>query len=404
MDPTYIRKEPGKSPMGMDLIPVYEDEDGVDDSGAVRISPVVEQNIGVRTAKVRVREITKKIRTVGNVTYDERRVTNIQTKTSGWVEKLYIDFTGQEVKKGDYLLDLYSPELVATQEEYLLALSYRDSMAESPIEDVAKGGESLLEASRRRLELFDVPEHQLREIEKSRKIKKTLHIHSPVDGIVVKKNVVAGMQVKPGMNLYMIADLSNVWVLADIYEYEIPWVKMGQRATMTLAARPGKVFRGKVTYIYPFMEKKTRTVRVRMEFNNPGLHIKPDMYANVEIMSRVKRKGLSVPLEAVIHSGSRNIVIIAKGEGRFRPVEVTLGVEGDGYYEILEGLREGETVVTSSNFLLDSESNLKEAINKMLEPEKPAVKTEHAAMERSKAEQANSDAGETDNSGMDHSK
>lgn len=385
MEPTYIRNEPGKDTMGMDLKPVYKDEEEEIEPGVVKIDPIVVQNIGVRTAKVQTRIISKNIRTIGRVVYDERKVVHVQSKTSGWVEKLYVDFTGQEVKKGDFLLDIYSPELVATEEEYLLALAYKKNMAKSPISEVAAGGERLLEASRRRLELFDVPEHQIKELEETRKIKKTLHIHSPADGVVVKKNVIVGMRIKPGMTLYEVADLSRIWVLADIYEYEVPWVKLNQKVSMTLASFPGKTFRGKVTFIYPYLEKKTRTIQVRMEFDNPNLALKPEMYANLNIVSGIKKKGITIPSEAVIRSGSRNIVLLDKGDGRFEVSEVTLGLEAEGYYEILKGLKKGETVVTSANFLLDSESNLQEAIQKMLTPKKmkPPEKA-HSKMDNSK--------------------
>lgn len=377
MDPTYIRKEPGKDIMGMDLKPVYEGEEGTEEPGIVKIDPVVEQNIGVRTAKVQTRTISKNVRTVGHVTYDERTVAQLQSKTAGWVEKLYVDFTGQEVKKGDKLLGIYSPELVTAQREFLLALGYRDNLSKSPIGEVASGGESLLEASRRKLELFDVPEHQIKELEESRKVKKTLHIHSPADGVVVKKHVLVGMRITQNMILYEVADLSKVWVMADIYEFEVPWVKLNQHVTMTLASFPGREFHGKVTYIYPYLEKQTRTVQVRMEFDNPKLELKPDMYANIEIKSTVKKKSLAIPSEAVIHSGKRNVVIIAKGEGRFEATEVTLGLEAEGYYEILKGLKKGQTVVTSANFLLDSESNLKAAIQKMLAPKEKTMKMDN---------------------------
>lgn len=403
MDPTYIRSEPGKSLTGMDLVPVYEDGD--EDTGGIKISPVVEQNIGVRTENVQVREISKVVRTVGRVAYDERKVAYVQSKTKGWVEKLYVDFTGEEVKNGDYLLEIYSPELVATQEEYILALSYRDSISKSSVKEVATGGESLLAATRRRLELFDMPEHQIKELEEKREVKKTLHIHSPTDGVVVSKHVVTGMQVTPGMTMYKVADLSRVWVIADIYEYEVPWVRLGQKVSMTLQSLPGKVFRGKVTYIYPYLDKKTRTVQVRMEFDNPGLKLKPDMYANVEIVSRVRRKGMVAPIEAVIRSGSRNVVMLARDKGRFEAREVTLGVEFGGYYEILKGLSPGDKIVTSANFLLDSESNLKEAINKMLSKKQEKTSpAKHA--DKESPETPDTDIGHEGMKGMkmDHSK
>ncbi|MFQ5328627.1 MAG: efflux RND transporter periplasmic adaptor subunit [Thermodesulfobacteriota bacterium] len=381
MDPTYIRNEPGKSPMGMDLIPVYEGDDEQMEAGTVRIDPVTAQNIGVRVTKVAKQVLTKTIRTVGRVDYDEKRVHHVNTKIEGWVEKLYVDFTGEAVNKDDYLLEIYSPKLVATQEEYLLAKSYQEKAG---VATGLPGGGSVLELARKRLELWDVPRHQIRELEESGVIKKSIHVHSPASGIVVKKNVKEGMYVKPGVNLYTIADLSKIWVYADIYEYEMEWVKLGQEAEMTLAAYPGRLFRGTVSFINPFMEPKTRTVKVRIEFDNRDGLLKPDMFANVSLKARRDNSSVTVPTEAVLLSGERSVVIVARGGGKFTPKEVTLGVEAGGYYEVIGGIEAGEEVVTSAHFLIDSESRLKEAISKMLELNKE-------------------DSGSTDMEGMDHS-
>lgn len=368
MDPTYIRNEPGKSPMGMDLVPVYEDGEETSSEGAIRIDPVVVQNIGVRTAIVKKRSISRTIRTVGVAAYDEKLVTEIQSKSEGWIEKLYVDVTGQPVKKGEILLEIYSPELVSTQEEYLVALEYKDKVGQSPYGLIAGGADSLLETALKRLDYFDVPKHQIEELKKKRKIMKSLHIHSPNKGIVVKKHIQEGSYVKPGMTLYTIADLSKIWVYADIFEYELPWVKVGQKVRMTLSYYPGKQFIGKVAYIYPFLEAKTRTVKVRIEFDNRNLELKPDMYANIEIDSVVSESDIAIPSEALIRSGERNLVLISMDGGKFRPQNVTIGVKtGDGYYQIIEGLQEGDKVVTSSQFLIDSESRLKAAIEKFLE-------------------------------------
>lgn len=375
MDPSYIRNEPGKSPMGMDLIPAYEeDEDAASTEGAVMIDPIIRQNIGVRTAIVERRALSRKIRTIGVVAYDEKSVTQIQSKVEGWIEKLFIDFTGQSVRKDDMLLEIYSPQLVSTQEEYLVALEFKEKMGKSAYAEMSRGAESLLSSARKRLDYLDVPQHQISELEESRKIMRTLHIHSPNKGIVINKHIQEGAYIKPGMPLYTIADISRVWVYADIYEYELPWVREGQKVDMTLSYYPGKVFKGKVTYIYPYLEAKTRTVKIRLEFNNPEWELKPDMYANVIIEQSVAESDIAVPSEAVIRSGERNVVIVAIGGGRFIPRDVRLGVEsGDGYYQILEGLNNGDEVVTSAQFLIDSESRLKEAIAKMLE-----VKSEKA--------------------------
>ncbi|VAW36675.1 Probable Co/Zn/Cd efflux system membrane fusion protein [hydrothermal vent metagenome] len=369
MNPGYIRNEPGKSPMGMDLIPVYEEEgDDSNVAGLVRIDPVTAQNIGVRTARAKITQLTKTITTVGRVAYDEKRVYRVNTKIEGWVNKLFVDFTGQKVHKGDKLLEVYSPTLVTTQEEYLLAKNFQENSGA----DAEPGDLSVLNLARKRLEFLDVPQHQIKELEETGKIKKYIHIHSPASGVVVKKNVIEGMFIKPGMALYTIADLRKVWVYADIYEYELPWIKTGEKADMTLTSYPGMLFKGKVSFIYPFMEAKTRTVKVRLEFDNPTGMLKPDMFANVMLKSRRAKKSVVVPSEAVILSGTRNIVLVTRGKGKFIPKEVTLGVEADGYYEIKDGISGGEEVVTSAQFLIDSESKLKEAISKMLEPKSEA--------------------------------
>ncbi|MFQ5444392.1 MAG: efflux RND transporter periplasmic adaptor subunit, partial [Nitrospinales bacterium] len=340
MNPSYISDKPGKSPMGMDLIPVYEEEG--DDVEGIRISPTVVQNIGVKTEILKRRTLAREIRTVGRLTYDERLVTHIHTKFEGWIEKLHVDFTGQEVKKDELLVEIYSPELVSTQEELLLALKYHESLKNSAFADIAQGAKDLFTSTRERLELFDIPEHQIDELIKNRKITKTMHIHSPVVGFVIKKKALQGMYVKPGMSLYTIADLSNIWVLADIYEYELPWIKIGQPAEMDLAYFPGKKFKGKITFIDPFLEPKTRTIKVRMEFENPDWDLKPDMYANVFLKSVIEKSSVAVPEEAVIRSGEKNIVLVLNEGGGFESREVILGVQAGNYIQVIKGLKDGE--------------------------------------------------------------
>ncbi|MCH7623194.1 MAG: efflux RND transporter periplasmic adaptor subunit [Nitrospinae bacterium] len=363
MTPGFTSDKPGKSPMGMDLVPVYEEEEGFGEG--FLINPTVVQNIGVKTEKIKIRTLTREIRTIGILAYDERKVTHIHTKYKGWVEKLYVDFTGQEVKKGDLLAEVYSPELVSTQEELLVAMKYKESLKKSPFTEIGQGAERLFESTKRRLELFDVPEHQIEALIRDKKITKTLHIHSPFRGFVVKKNASQGMFIQPGTSLYTIVDLTNIWVLADVYEYELPWIKIGQEAEMNLSYYPGKKFQGKVTYIDPFMDSKTRTLKVRMEFDNPAWKLKPNMYANVTLKSVIAKKSVAVPEEAVIHSGEKEIVIVQDSSGRFDSRVLTLGVQANGYYQVIKGLRVGENVVTSSSFLLDSESRLRDALKKL---------------------------------------
>ena len=363
MDPSYISDEPGKSPMGMDLIPVYEDELAA--TGTVQIDPVTVQNIGVKTVRVERQQLSRKVRTVGRVDYDETRMTDVNTKVAGWVEKLFVDYTGQQLKKGQPLLELYSPELVAAQEEYLTALEYHRRLEQSAAEDVVQGAADLLKASAQRLRYWDITDQQIEALKKNRQVERKMTIHSPQEGIVVHKAVFDGAYIKPGQHLYRIGDLSRVWVYADVYEYELPWVKVGQEAEVELSYLPGKIFRGEVTHIYPFLEPKTRTVKVRMVFANPDLELKPEMYANVRIQSTISQEALVVAGQSVIRSGERNVIVVALGEGKFQPREVKLGVEADGHYQVLEGLHEGEKIVTSSQFLIDSESNLKAAVSSM---------------------------------------
>lgn len=365
MDPNYVSKTPGKSPMGMDLIPVYEDE-VMGGGGGVKIDPVTVQNIGVKTAQIKRRALSRQVRAVGKVDYDETRITDVNTKIMGWVEKLFVDYTGQDVKKGQPLLEIYSPELVAAQEEYLTASDYVKRLKETASKDALKGAQDLLHASKQRLLYWDITEGQIAELEQKRIVNRTMTVYSPQGGVVTHKAVNQGAHIKAGQHLYRIAALDRVWVYADIYEYEMPWVKVGQKAEVALPSMPGKTLTGKVTYVFPFLESKTRTVRVRMAFDNAGFALKPDMFANVKIQPVVSRDAVVVPTQAVIHSGERNVVIIDMGEGRFMPREVVLGVEAEGVYEVLQGLSEGERIVTSAQFLIDSESNLKAALAGMV--------------------------------------
>lgn len=369
MLPEFRSDKPGKSPMNMDLIPFYEDEER---ASGIKIDPTTTQNIGVKTEKARERILTREIRTIGRITYDERKVSNIHTKYEGWIETLYVNFSGQEVKENDPLMDIYSPQLVTTQEEMLLAIKYQQAVKDSSFPEIRKAADSLLESTRRRLELFEVPEHQIEELIRNKNLTKTMHLHSHVKGFVLKKDVRPGMYVKPDMTLYTIADLSTVWVLADIYEYELPWVRLGQDAEISLSYLPGKSYKGKITYIDPLLDSKTRTVKVRLEFNNPKWELKPEMYANVTLKSIASQKAITVPEEAVIHSGERNLLVVRTPAGGFQSRDVKLGVRTKDYYQILSGLKAGEEIVTSSNFLIDSESRLREAVNK-LEDETPTI-------------------------------
>jgi Cu(I)/Ag(I) efflux system membrane fusion protein/cobalt-zinc-cadmium efflux system membrane fusion protein len=363
MDPNYRSDEPGKSPMGMDLVPVYEDAGG--EEGTIRVDPNTIQSIGVRTTPVTVGELIKTIRTVGRIAYDERRIGTVNAKIAGWIEKLYVNTTGEEVRKGAPLIEIYSPDLVSAQQEYLIARRHFEQVKSSPVPDVVKSAQDLLDSARKRLDYWDVSDAQIAELARTGTVQKTLVLYSPFSGVVVYKAAFDGTKVMAGMELFRIADLSRVWVQGDIYEYELPWIKTGVPATVTLDYMPGKTYRGKVTYVYPYLEGKTRTATVRVELANPGGVLKPDMYVHIELAPMVGKKTVLVPSEAIIRSGIRNVVFVSKGEGRFEPREIRLGMEGEeGTVQVLSGLAENELVVVSAQFLLDSESSLKEALKK----------------------------------------
>jgi len=371
MDPTFIRDEPGKSPMGMDLVPVYEDEAAT--GSIISVDPVTSQNMGVRMALATRKNLSRTIRTVGLVGYEEPKQYSVNSKIDGWVERLYVNETGRFVKKGAALLEIYSPALVSAQEEFLLARNNSLSLADSPFPSIADGATRLLESSRRRLKLWDISERQISRLEKTGKVTKNLTLYAPYDGIVSMKMVREGQFIKAGMELLMLSDISRVWVYADIYEYEMPWVKVGQKARIILPYVGSEPIESTVSFIYPFVEPKTRTVKARFDIDNPDFALKPDMYVNVRLESEPVVDALTVPVEAVLHSGEKKTVFVALGKGKFEPRQVKTGMQSDGGdIEIVQGLLEGEHVVTSAQFMLDSESKLREAIQKMLNPEPPS--------------------------------
>ena len=309
MDPTYIRDEPGKSPMGMDLVPVYEDE--VSEGAIVTVDPVTIQNMGIRTSYVTRRDIRRTISTVGLVGYDETRQYSVNSKISGWVERLHVSKTGQKVKKGAPLLEIYSPELVTAQEEYLLALSGYESAKESSMSALSDSSKRLLDAAKRRLQLWDISSRDIRKLEKSRQVRKTMTLYAPYGGIVTMKMANEGQFVKGGMELFQIADLSKIWVYADLYENEIPWVQEGLDAEIILPYAGSKNISATVSYIYPYVEPKTRTIKARLDLENADFDLKPDMYVNVRIKSMPVSQALVVPAEAVLYSGDKNTVFVA---------------------------------------------------------------------------------------------
>lgn len=366
MDPREVYDKPGKDSMGMDLVPAYEGEEPAGPPGTIRIDPATIQNIGVKTTVVERKPLSREIRTVGRVAYDEQKVRQITPKIGGWIERQRVNFPGQIVERGEPLLEIYSPKLVSTQEEYLVAQRYRERLKESPIPDIVEGGESLLRAAEARLGYWDITDAQVRALRERGEITRTMTLHAPFKGIIVKKSVPEGGHVMPGQTLYEIADISTIWVYADIYEYEAPWLQPGQEAEMSLAYQPGVSYHGKVIYIYPYLNNKTRTLQARMEFpNSKDLALKPDMWTNIILRSVVVRDGLAVPIQAVIRTGKRDVALIALEGGRFAPRELRLGAQVGDEFEVLDGLEEGELVVTSAQFLINSESSLRAAIGKM---------------------------------------
>jgi multidrug efflux pump subunit AcrA (membrane-fusion protein) len=348
-----ISQTPRKDSMGMDMVPVYE---GEDESKTITVDAATVQKMGVRTAVVTKGPLRRIIRTVGSIDYNETALADVTTKFRGWIENLFVDSTGKQVHKGEPLFDIYSPDLYSAQNEYVLGLN--------------QGGASGLKASaRQKLRLFDISEDQIAELEKSRQPLRALRVDAPIDGIVVEKMAVRGQMVEAGMKLYRLADLSIVWVQSQIYEQDLALLKLGQEADVSLSYLPDRKFRGRVTYIYPTVDEKTRTARVRMEFHNPGLFLKPGMFATVELQAELKPDALLVPDSAVLRSGEKNTAFVAIDDGHFEPRDVLLGARADNNaYEVISGLTEGERVVTSGQFLLDSESQLREAIQKMLKP------------------------------------
>jgi len=354
MDPSFISTNPGKDSMGMALVPVYEGDPAAN-IDRIEINGATMQRMGVRVEPVRRDRLTRVVRALGRVDFDETRIATVNMKFDGWVEKLYVNETGQKVEKGDPLFAIYSPELYASQKEYLTLLGSDQARVQR-----------LVAAARDRLLLYDVPESFLRGIEKTRKARRTVTIRAPVGGFVVHKVALEGSFVKQGAALFTIADLDALWVQADVYEFDAPWIVAGQKATVELDYLPGRSQEAEVDYVYPTLNEKSRTVQVRLALPNPEVALKPGMFATVRIQVQPVGETLVVPTEAVVHSGEFHTVFVSRGQGLFDPRKIELGVQGDGYYQVISGLEEGEQVVTSGQFLIDSESRLKEAIKKML--------------------------------------
>jgi Cu(I)/Ag(I) efflux system membrane fusion protein len=333
--------------------------------GTIMLSPATQQLIGVRYTEARRADLKRTLRTVGTVQMDEEKISRVHVKISGWIDKVYLDYVGKLIKKGEPLFTLYSPDLVSTEQEYLIARKGQEYLSKAPYADAASGANSLLSATRDRLKLWDITDAQIRALDESGKAERTTTLYSPISGFVMSRNAYEQGYVTPETDLYEIADLSSVWVSVDIFEYEVPYVHIGQPASMELSYIPGKTYHGRVSYVYPTLDPKTRTIKVRLEFQNPNYALKPDMYADVQLQIDYGKQ-VVVPSEAVLNSGTRQVVFIAKPGGYFEPREVKLGDQFDGQYAVLAGLKPGEKIVASGNFLIDSESRLGAAMQGMM--------------------------------------
>ena len=373
MHPSVIQDHPGNCPIcGMKLTPIKNGA-GADaaNTTAIAVDAATQQNMNLRTAEVRRDALRKTIRTLGAIDYNETALADVTTKFKGWIEKLNVDATGQLVHRGEPMFEIYSPELYSAEAEFLLALAAGST--NDP------GALALRETAVQKLKFYDVADAQITELEKSRTPRKTLPVSAPMSGFVIEKNVVSGQMVDAGMKLYRLADLGIVWVLAQVYEQDLAFVQLGQEAVVKVASMPDREFRGRVTFVYPTVDEKTRTAKVRLEFENPGYFLKPGMFVSAQIQSELADSAVLVPESAVLRSGAKNTVFVALAGGKFEARDVALGVESEnGFIQVINGLSAGERVVTSGQFLLDSESQLREAIDKMRGPT-AAAKTETVA-------------------------
>jgi Cu(I)/Ag(I) efflux system membrane fusion protein len=345
MLPNYRSDGPGKSPMGMELVPVYADAQTQSEAGTVTIAPEIVQNLGVRTARAERSRLRRGVDTVGYVDYDESRLAHIHVRTEGWIERLYFKSEGERVRRGDRLFDLYSPALVNAQDEFVQALT--------------AGTTGLAQASRGRLEALGIAANQINQLEKDRRVRQTISFYAPQDGVISSLPVREGMYVKPEDTVMSLADLSSVWLLADVFERQADWIRVGQSAEVQLSFVPGREWQGRVEYIYPSLDPVTRTLKARLRFENPGEVLKPNMYAKVKIFGDPREDIVVIPIEALIRTGREQRVVIALGAGRFASRKVTAGVESDDRVEILDGITAGDEVVVSGQFLIDSEASLR---------------------------------------------
>lgn len=366
MHPQYKSDKPGTAPdCGMDLVPKYADEQAVNMApGSVMISAAKQQLIGVRTVEARRERLTREVRTTAQIAADETKIAHVHVKINGFIEQVFVDYVGQLVKKGQPLFTIYSPDLVSTQEEYLIAKRGEKTLSTSQFAEVAQGSQSLLRSARERLKLWDISDEQIKKLDETGEVSRTLTFYSPIAGFVMDRKAFPQTSVTPDTELYTVSDFSTVWATADIFEYEVPFVKVGQDAEMQLSYYPGKTWNGHISFIYPTVDPTTRTVKVRMEFPNSNFTLKPQMFADVDLKVDYGNQ-IVIPQEAVLDSGKEQRVFVAKGDGYFEPHQITTGAKLDGKVVVLSGLKAGETVVSSGNFLVDSESRLKSATGTM---------------------------------------
>jgi RND family efflux transporter MFP subunit len=364
MNPNEVSDKPGKDSMGMDMVPfeVEEKPTGTTPGLApVNISEYHRKHMGLTFGTVEMRNIIREVRTSARIVPDETRLFNVTTKIEGYVDKLYVNVTGQAVKKGQPLLTVYSPELVASQQEYLTAITIAKHFSQSSEKSIAESGKKLIDSARKRLKLWDISEKQINKLEETGEAEKYLTLYAPAGGYVIEKKILPGQKIMPGEPLLVVADFSVVWAEADIYESDLPYVKVGMPVTLTLSYWPGKIFKGKVSFLFPYLDPQTRSLRARLNIENPELLLRGDMYGDAHLSYDLGQK-LAVPESAVMRTGTRSYAFVA-GEGdEIKPVEVMIGARSEGYFEVLSGLKSGDRVVTSANFLVDSESSLKAAL------------------------------------------
>ncbi len=366
MHPAYKSDKPGIAPdCGMQLVPKYAEDDMANmPAGTVKIDTDKQQLIGVRTSTVEFEPLVRTVRTTGQLVADETKLAHIHVKISGYVDKVFVDYVGQLVKRGQPLFTVYSPDLVATEQEYLIAKRGEKDLGSSQFKEVSQGAQDLLRSTRERLKLWDISDDQIKKLDETGEVTKTLTFYSPINGFVTDRKAFPQTAITPDMDLYVISDLSTIWVNADVYEYEVPFIKVGQRADMQLSYYQGRTYTGRVSYIYPTVDPVARTVKVRIDFPNPNVELKPQMFANVEFKINYGKQTL-VPQEAVLDSGDKQYVFIARDGGVFEPRTIQMGAKFGDKVAVLSGLKPGETIVTSGNFLVDSESRLKAGMSDM---------------------------------------